>query len=74
MRIREARPQEAQLLADVQEKASIAALGHIFPPERYAKNARARRFYERRGWRENGDSRVVAYPTNPLDVGYSLDF
>jgi GNAT superfamily N-acetyltransferase len=37
-------------------------------------NARARRFYERRGWRENGRTRVVPFPPNPLDVGYSLDF
>jgi GNAT superfamily N-acetyltransferase len=38
------------------------------------ENARARRFYERRGWRENGESRVVEFPPNPLDIGYSLDF
>jgi GNAT superfamily N-acetyltransferase len=153
--IRQARPDEARLLAAVQELASVAALGHIFPPELYpypreavqarwiaatadpatrtlialsgeepvgaafvsaewldglyvvpeqwgsglagslhdqalelvrelgstrchlwvlADNARARRFYERRGWRENGKTRVVEYPPNPLDIGYSLDF
>jgi GNAT superfamily N-acetyltransferase len=153
--IREARPDEARLLAAVQELASVAALGHIFPPELYpypreavqarwiaatadpatrtlialsgeepvgaafvsaewleglyvvpeqwgsglagslhdqalelvrelgstrchlwvlADNVRARRFYERRGWRENGETRVVEYPPNPLDIGYSLDF
>jgi GNAT superfamily N-acetyltransferase len=153
--IREARPDEAQSLAVLQELASVAALGHVFPPERYPypreaikarwtkaladpakraliavtgdepagaayvseewleglyvvpeqwgtgladslhdralelvrelgstrchlwvleENVRARRFYERRGWRENGDTRVVEYPPNPLDVGYSLDF
>ena len=37
-------------------------------------NARARRFYERRGWEENGETRVVEFPPNPLDVGYTLDF
>ena len=37
-------------------------------------NPRARRFYERRGWHENGRTRVVEYPPNPLDVGYTLDF
>jgi GNAT superfamily N-acetyltransferase len=153
--IREARPEEAQLLAAVQERASVAALGHIFPPELYPypreavharwtaalaeretrtliavsddepvgaayvsfgwlqglyvvperwgsglggelhdralelvrdlgssscrlwvleDNARARRFYERRGWQENGMTRVVEFPPNPVDVGYSLDF
>lgn len=153
--IREARSEEGPILATVQELASLAALGHIFPPERHpyprkavqahwaasvadaAKrtlialsdrepvgaacvyedwleglyvvpeqwgtglagelhdralevvrelgserchlwvledNARARRFYERRGWRENGRSRVVEFPPYPLDVGYSLDF
>jgi GNAT superfamily N-acetyltransferase len=37
-------------------------------------NLRARRFYERRGWEENGETRVVPFPPNPLDVGYTLDF
>jgi GNAT superfamily N-acetyltransferase len=36
------------------------------------ENARARRFYEKRGWERNGEERVVEYPPNPLDVGYSL--
>jgi RimJ/RimL family protein N-acetyltransferase len=35
-------------------------------------NDRARRFYEKHGWRLNGETRVVPYPPNPLDVGYSL--
>jgi GNAT superfamily N-acetyltransferase len=153
--IREARSDEGPALAAVQERASVAALGHIFPPELYPypreavhvrwavalaerdtrtliavsddepvgaalvskewleglyviqdrwgtglagelhdraldvvrelgcecchlwvleDNARARSFYERRGWRENGTTRVVEYPPNPLDVGYTLDF
>jgi GNAT superfamily N-acetyltransferase len=38
------------------------------------ENARARRFDERRGWRQNGETRVVPFPPNPLDVGYTLDF
>lgn len=37
------------------------------------ENHRARRFYERRGWRPDGTSRVVEFPPNPLDLGYSLD-
>jgi RimJ/RimL family protein N-acetyltransferase len=36
------------------------------------ENRRARRFYEKHGWRRNGESRVVEYPPNPLDVGYSF--
>jgi GNAT superfamily N-acetyltransferase len=36
-------------------------------------NGRARRFYERRGWRLDGSTRVVEFPPNPIDVGYSLD-
>jgi putative acetyltransferase len=36
------------------------------------ENHRARRFYERHGWVENGERRVVEYPPNPVDVGYSL--
>jgi GNAT superfamily N-acetyltransferase len=35
------------------------------------ENHRARRFYEKHGWRENGETRLVPYPPNPLDVGYS---
>jgi len=35
-------------------------------------NDRARRFYERLGWAENGTSRVVPFPPNPIDVGYSI--
>ena len=42
--------------------------------ELHEDNVRARRFYERRGWRENGDSRIVEFSPNPLDIGYSLDF
>jgi RimJ/RimL family protein N-acetyltransferase len=34
-------------------------------------NQRARRFYEKRGWRLNGETRIVPYPPSPLDVGYS---
>ena len=33
--IREARAEEGPILAGVQERASVAALAHIFPPERY---------------------------------------
>jgi GNAT superfamily N-acetyltransferase len=38
-----------------------------------AKNPRARRFYERQGWRLNGEERVVPFPPHPVDVGYSID-
>ena len=153
--IREACADDGPILAGVQERASVAALAHIFPPERYPypreavhtrwvaavaepgtraliafsdeepvgaacvstgwleglyvvperwgtgladelhgralevvrdlgspscklwvleDNMRARRFYERRGWRENGETRVVEFPPNPLDIGYTLDF
>jgi len=34
-------------------------------------NHDARSFYERRGWRLNGETRRVEFPPNPLDVGYS---
>jgi GNAT superfamily N-acetyltransferase len=36
-------------------------------------NERARGFYERHGWRENGDTRVVPFPPHPLDVGYTIE-
>jgi hypothetical protein len=89
--LRNARADEAALLADIQEQASVAPLSHIFPPDQYpypqeairtrwealrvlADNGRSRRFYERRSWYENGRTRVVPYPPNPLDVGYTHDF
>jgi GNAT superfamily N-acetyltransferase len=152
--IREARPAEAATLAAIQRDASLAALAHIFPPDRYPypmdevterwkdaladaevavivaeqdgvpvgvagarpewldglyvvpewwsrgvgralhdhvlehlratgskechlwaleHNARARRFYERLGWREDGTSRVVPFPPNPTDLGYTIE-
>ena len=37
-------------------------------------NERARRFYERHGWRADGTSRVVEFPPNPIDLGYELRF
>jgi GNAT superfamily N-acetyltransferase len=37
------------------------------------ENARARRFYERLGWQENGETRVVPFPPHPTDVGYSIE-
>lgn len=36
-------------------------------------NARARRFYERRGWRPDGSERVVPFPPHPLDIGYTKE-
>jgi GNAT superfamily N-acetyltransferase len=36
------------------------------------ENSGARRFYERRGWSENGETRVVPFPPHPLDVGYGI--
>jgi putative acetyltransferase len=38
-----------------------------------AENPRARRFYERQGWRLNGTERVVPFPPHPIDLGYSID-
>jgi GNAT superfamily N-acetyltransferase len=37
------------------------------------ENHRARRFYEKRGWRLDEATRVVPYPPHPLDVGYTID-
>jgi GNAT superfamily N-acetyltransferase len=47
-----------------------AVRGHLWALEH---NERARRFYERLGWRQNGTTRVVPFPPNPIDVGYSID-
>ncbi|HEV8099743.1 MAG TPA: GNAT family N-acetyltransferase [Gaiellaceae bacterium] len=52
-----------RLRADGCERCHLWVLEH---------NDRAHRFYERLGWAENGTSRVVDYPPNPLDLGYSI--
>jgi len=63
-------------LADALHDAAVAELraqgiaqARLWTLER---NARARRFYERHGWSADGTTRVVEYPPNPIDVGYSL--
>jgi GNAT superfamily N-acetyltransferase len=60
-------------VADELHEAALAELGDC--PEALLwtleENHRARRFYEKRGWRLNGETRVVPFPPNPLDVGYS---
>jgi tRNA dimethylallyltransferase len=152
--LRRARPEDAEGAFQVQRAASLAALGHIYPPDRYAfpdaavrerweeavtdasgdvlvaergnrivgvaaakqgwldglyvlpdewgngvagllhdaalerlaaagassarlwvleDNTRARRFYERRGWRQDGSERIVPFPPHPLDVGYTKE-
>jgi GNAT superfamily N-acetyltransferase len=50
---------------------AVAPRAHLWVLE---ANRRARRFYERRGWVENGRTRVVPFPPHPLDVGYTIDF
>ena len=147
MSIRASGPEEAETLFRLQKAASVAALGHVFPPDRHpypddeirrrwrewpgevllaerdgepvglagyegcwlhglyvrpeewgsgiavalhdavvevladcpelhlwvlTENHRARAFYERRGWRADGTSRVVEYPPHPIDLGYTL--
>jgi GNAT superfamily N-acetyltransferase len=37
------------------------------------ENWDARRFYEKRGWTLNGETRVVPFPPQPIDVGYSKE-
>jgi putative acetyltransferase len=36
------------------------------------ENHAGRRFYERRGWSLNGETREVPFPPNPIDLGYAL--
>jgi diamine N-acetyltransferase len=153
VRVRAARPEEAEVLLGIQQAASVAALGHIFPPTRYPfpagpvrerwraalgraeggvlvaereglpvgvvqiaperldglfvlpcawgsgvadrlhdaavqrlrgwdcgrcrlsvleENHRARRFYERRGWRLDGRRTRTPFPPHPPMVGYTL--
>jgi putative acetyltransferase len=60
-------------VADELHEAALAAMADCPEVSLWvlAENHRARRFYEKRGWRENGETRVVEYPPHPLDVGYS---
>lgn len=53
----------ARIAATGAKEARLWALEH---------NARARRFYEKHGWRLNGTTRVVEYPPHPIDVSYTL--
>jgi GNAT superfamily N-acetyltransferase len=39
-----------------------------------AENARARRFYEKLGWKEDGRADTSPFPPYPKLVGYRLDF
>jgi putative acetyltransferase len=52
------------------QRAAGATRCHLWVLER---NDRARRLYERLGWHENGDMRVVPFPPSPIDVGYSIE-
>jgi GNAT superfamily N-acetyltransferase len=54
----------------VRQRAAGVQRCHLWVLER---NDRARRFYERLGWTENGDTRVVPFPPHPVDVGYSIE-
>ncbi len=38
-----------------------------------AENARARRFYERHGWRADGRRQECPWPPHPDELGYALD-
>lgn len=61
-------------VADALHDAALAELADC-PEVRLwtlEENGRGRRFYERRGWRRNGETRVVPYPPNQLDVGYTF--
>jgi hypothetical protein len=58
-------------LAEIRE--DVAPVLPISARAEEPENARARRFYEKRGWRLNGNERVVPFPPHPLDVGYSID-
>ena len=59
--IREARPDEAPVLAAIQRNASLAALAHIFPPELYSFMSESRRLDNRRLKRDLGVR--LRYPT-----------
>jgi GNAT superfamily N-acetyltransferase len=53
-----------------QLRAAGSAECHLWVLE---DNDRARRFYERLGWHVDGTSRVVPFPPNPIDLGYSIE-
>ena len=38
-----------------------------------AANARARRFYEKRGWRLDGRTVTAPYPPHPVQLGHEID-
>jgi RimJ/RimL family protein N-acetyltransferase len=54
--------------------AALAAMPDCAEVKLWAleENGRARRFYEKQGWRRNGESRLSDWPPNPRSVGYSI--
>lgn len=60
-------------VAEELHDAALEAMTECSEPKLWVleENRRARRFYEKHGWRPNGETRVVPYPPSPLDVGYS---
>ena len=60
-------------VADELHEAARAALPDCAEVKLWTltENHRARRFYEKRGWRQNGEARDVPFPPYPVDVGYS---
>jgi RimJ/RimL family protein N-acetyltransferase len=54
--------------------AALAAMPDCAEVKLWAldENGRARRFYEKHGWRRNGETRRSGWPPNPLSLGYSF--
>ena len=54
--------------------AAIRRRGHTrCQLEVLEENARARRFYERRGWRQDDRRRTAEFPPHPVAVAYAID-
>lgn len=62
----------AGALHDVAVAFSREAGAELCRLEVLEENRRARRFYERRGWRLDGRRRTGEYPPHPAVVGYTL--
>jgi GNAT superfamily N-acetyltransferase len=63
-------------VADVLHDAALAvsreAGAEVCRLEVLEENRRARRFYERHGWRPDGRRRLGEFPPHPVVVGYAL--
>ena len=62
---------ETHLLANDYKAWVVAGNPHVDRLWVLEENVRARRFYERHGWRPDGRTGTSEYPPHPVELGYT---